>query len=278
MRLPSKALLAIWLPAGTLVVWQILASRQVINVLFFPAPTVILAAGWSMAKSGELGAQVGATLVRMSLGSALGIISGLACGLAMGSFGSIRRSLEPILSALNATPKLALLPMLMLIAGIGETARIVPIALSTFIVLAIHGLDAVRDMNPAYVELARNYGADRRAMLRHVYLPASLPRIFTGLRLALGRALVLTISVELVSSTDGLGSMIWMAWQTFSTEKLYLGVFMTSILGLLFHHGLLRLEASLIPWGNRSAGRRQSRLQPDPHPLGTAEPVYRHAE
>jgi NitT/TauT family transport system permease protein len=89
-------------------------------------------------------------------------------------------------------------------------------------------------------------------MFREVYLPASLPRIFTGLRLALGRALVITISVELVSASNGLGSMIWTAWQTFSTEQLYLGVFATCILGLLFHEGLLRLEGRLIPWGNRS--------------------------
>ena len=203
----------------------------VLNALFSPPPTVLLAAGWEMMQSGELGAQVGATLSRMFVGSAIGIIGGLACGLAMGAFDSLQRSLEPIISALNATPKLALLPMLMLITGMGETARLVPIALTSFIILAMHGLDAVRGVNPAYVELARNYGAGRRAMLRRVYLPASLPQIFTGLRLALGRALVITISVELVSSTNGLGSMIWMAWQTFSTEKLYIGVFTAAAWG-----------------------------------------------
>jgi len=84
-----------------------------------------------------------------------------------------------------------------------------------------------------------------------VYLPASLPQVFTGLRLAMGRALVITISVELVGAQNGLGSMIWMTWQTFATEKLYIGVISAATLGALFHNGLRMLEARLIPWGNR---------------------------
>jgi NitT/TauT family transport system permease protein len=223
-----------------------------LNALFFPAPSVLLSSGWEMLKSGELAVQVGATLSRMLIGSAIGMFGGLTCGLLMGAVGSVQRSLKPIVSALNSTPKLALLPMLMLFVGVGETARIVPIALTCFIVLAMHGLDAVRSVNRAYVELARNYGAGGRAMLRRVYLPASLPQVFTGLRLALGRALVLTVSVELVSSTNGIGSMIWMAWQTFSTDKLYIGVFTAAAFGALFHNGLEWLEARLIPWGNRA--------------------------
>jgi len=197
---------------------------------------------------------LGATFSRMFLGTLIGTVAGLACGLAMGASDPVRRSLEPIVSALNSTPKLALLPMLMLFTGLSETARIVPIALTCFIVLAIHGLDAVRGVNRAYVELARNYGAGGRAMLRRVYLPASLPQMFTGLRIALGRALVITISVEMVSSSNGLGSMIWQAWQTFSTDKLYIGVFTAAVLGALFHNGLAWMEMRLIPWGRR--GRR----------------------
>lgn len=247
----QKAVLVLWLPVGILALWQILASQQILNALFFPAPTLVLSAGWGMLKSGELGTQVGATLSRMFTGAGIGALLGLACGLAMGAAAPVRRSLEPIVSALNSTPKLALLPMLMLFTGIGETARIVPIALSCFIQLAMHGLDAVRSVNQAYIELARNYGARRGSMLRRVYLPASLPQIFTGLRLALGRALVLTISVEMLSSTNGLGSMIWMAWQTFSTDKLYIGIFAAAILGALTHNGLRWAEVRLLPWGNR---------------------------
>ena len=243
--------LAVWLPVTVLGLWQLLATKHVLNALFFPAPTLLAATGWGMLQSGELGSQLSATLSRMFAGSAIGIVSGLICGLAMGAVGPIRRTLEPVVSALNSTPKLALLPMLMLFTGVGEVSRLVPIALTSFVVLAMHGLDAVRGVNKAYVELARNYGANRGALLRRVYLPASLPQVFTGLRLSLGRALVITISVELVGAQNGLGSMIWMAWQTFSTEKLYVGVISTALIGALFHNGLVSLETRLIPWGGR---------------------------
>lgn len=256
-KAPRKRLrnivLALWLPVSVIALWEVLASQRAVNMLFFPPPSEVLSAAWGMMKSGEFGAQLGATLWRMLTGAVIGTLAGLACGLGMGAFDPVRRSLEPVVSALNSTPKLALLPMLMLFTGVSETARIVPIALTCFITLAIHGLDAVRGLNQAYVELARNYGAGRRAMLRRVYLPASMPQIFTGLRVALGRALVITISVEIVSSTTGLGSMIWMAWQTFSTDKLYIGVFTAAALGALFHNGLEWLETRLIPWGNRAS-------------------------
>ncbi|HSW50482.1 MAG TPA: ABC transporter permease [Bryobacteraceae bacterium] len=244
--------LSIWLPVAVLGAWQALAAMRLLNPLFFPAPSFLLASGWQMLGSGELGSQVGATMMRMLAGCALGVLSGLGCGLLMGAVAPARRTLEPMISALNSTPKLALLPMLMLIAGIGETARIVPIALTGFVILSMHGLDAVRGVDRSYVEMARNHGAGRRALLRRVYLPASLPQVFTGLRLALGRTLVITISVELVGAQNGLGNMIWMAWQTFATEKLYIGVFAAAALGALFHNGLLALEKRLIPWQNRA--------------------------
>ena len=245
-------LLSVWLPTVVLILWQTLASRHVLNSIFFPAPSAILAAGWRITQSGELGTQLAATLARMFVGTAIGITAGLACGLAMGAVDAVRKTLEPLVSALNATPKLVLLPMLLLVAGIGETARIVPVALTAFVILAVHGLDAVRGVDRAFVELARNYGANSNALLRRVYLPASLPQIFTGLRLALGRALVITVSVELIGAQNGLGSMIWMAWQTFSTEKLYVGVIVTGALGALFQNGLFHMEQRLIPWGHHA--------------------------
>jgi ABC-type nitrate/sulfonate/bicarbonate transport system permease component len=244
--------LALWLPASVIALWQVLSSQRMVNVLFFPPPSEVLSAGWGMMKSGELGMHLGATMSRLLTGAAIGAFCGLACGLAMGALEPVRRSLEPVISALNSTPKLALLPMLMLITGIDETARLIPIALTCFVTLAIHGLDAVRGVNQAYIELACNYGAGRRGMLRRVYLPATLPQIFTGLRVALGRALVIAISIEIVSAPTGLGSMIWMAWQTFSTDKLYVGVIAAAAMGLLFHNGLEWLEQRLVPWRSRA--------------------------
>jgi len=242
----------LWLPVAVLGIWQVLAGRGVLNPLFFPTPTFLAATGWDMILSGELGHAVSVTFSRMLLGSMIGVVCGLLCGLAMGVWDTVRGSLEPVVSALNSTPKLALMPMLLILTGVGETARLVPIVVTCFIVLAINTVDTVRVINQAHVELARNNGASGVRMLRRVYLPASLPQVFTGLRVALGRAMVITISVELLGSPDGLGNMIWMGWQTFSTEKLYVGIVTTALAGVLVHAGLRHVEQYCLPWRQRA--------------------------
>jgi len=206
-----------------------------------------------MVRDGSLARHVAATLRRLAAGFLLGSLAGLACGLLMGGAARLRLMLEPLVSALYSTPKLTLLPMLMLFFGVGEASRVFLISASCFVLLAMHTLDAVRALDPVYVQVARNYGAGSLALFRKVYFPASLPMIFTGLRLALGRGLVITVSVELVTPSQGLGSLIWLAWQAFATERLYIGVIFTAALGGLFHAGLQRLERQAIPWREQTS-------------------------
>jgi ABC-type nitrate/sulfonate/bicarbonate transport system permease component len=219
-----------------------------VDPLFFPPPSAIGAACARMAQSGELWRHLGATLSRMSVGLLIGSAVGVPFGILLATAARMRRTAEPFVSALNSTPKLTLLPMLMLFFGIGETPKLVLIAAGCFLTMAIQSMDAVTSINRAFVELAVNYGANRAALWRKVYAPSALPQVFTGLRLALGRALTLAVSVELVSSEKGLGSLIWMAWQTFSIDKLYVGVALAAALGMTLHLGLKRLETHLVPW------------------------------
>jgi len=247
----KAALFALWFPACVLVLWQLGANLRWFDPLFFPPPTAILAAAERMVSSGELSRHLGATLARMGAGLLAGALPGALFGLLMGTVGWVRRSTEPLVSALNSTPKLALLPMLMLFFGVGETARLLLVAAGCFLTMAIQTMDAVTSVNRAFIEMAVNYGADRWALWRKVYVPSALPQIFTGVRLALGRALVITVSVELVSAQNGLGSLIWSAWQTFTITKLYVGVTVAAALGAILHWGFQRLEARLIPWHER---------------------------
>jgi ABC-type nitrate/sulfonate/bicarbonate transport system permease component len=241
-------LFGLWLPATTLVLWQLGVELRWIDPLFFPPPTAVLGAAGRMVSNGELLVHLGATLFRMGVGLLTGAVPGALFGIIMGTVAWIRRSTEPLVAALNSAPKLALLPMLMLFFGVGETARLTLVAVGCFLTMAIQSMDAVTSVNRGFVEMAVNYGADRTALWRKVYVPSALPQIFTGLRLALGRALVISISVELVSAQNGLGSLIWSAWQTFSIEKLYVGVGVSAGLGAVLHWGFKRLEVHFIPW------------------------------
>ncbi len=249
----KRIALGLWAPLLVLACWQFAVRWGMLDPLFFPPPSELVGVGLKMVTSGELPGHVQATLVRSLGGFAIGAISGLCFGLVMGASRRLRQSAEPLLSALFATPKLSLFPMLLLLLGVGDAAKIALIALSTFILVAFHALDAVLNVNKAYAEMAANYGAGTRDLLRHVYLPACLPQVFTGLRLALSRSLVSAISVELISAQDGLGSLIWISWQTLATERLYVAIVTSAALGVLLHHVLRRLEAALLPWRGRHA-------------------------
>ena len=244
----------LWLPAAAIVIWQLAAFSGLLNPLFVPAPTVLLSSAAAMTQSGELPSNAAATLGRAAAGFLIGAAAGVSTGLLMGSITSVRQSIEPIVSALNATPKLSLFPLLMLMFGIGEAARLTLIALASFIITAIHALDALRNIHPAWVEVARNYGASRWALFSLVYLPACLPQVFSGLRLAMANALVLAISCELVNPSSGLGSLIWLAWQTFSTDRLYVAILTTAVLGGSLHAALRALERRLVPWKTPHGG------------------------
>ena len=242
------ASIRVWLPLLLLAGWQIQAQFGILNPLVFPPPSKLVATAGAMWSSGSLAEDLRVSLARLAAGLAAGAGAGLFCGLAMGAWPTARRSLEFIVSGLYSTPKLTLLPVAMLLVGVNAKAGVVLTALSSFSMMAIHCWDAVRNLNRAYVDLAVNYGAGRRAVFFKVYLPGCLPQIFTGFRLSVGRALVMTVSVEMIISSNGVGSIIWKAWQTFRTDRLYVAVLLIAATGALFHYALLWLEKVLIPW------------------------------
>ena len=244
----KRAAQVLWFPVLIAAAWQTLSANEVVNPFFFPPPTKVLATAWSMTVAGELPRELVATLDRYIRGVFLGCLAGIACGVLMGVSLAARRALEPLVAALYSTPKLTLLPLMMLLLGIGDESKIALIALVGFIFLSVQTLDAIRGVDRCFLEMARNYRAGEWALIRRVYLPAALPQIFTGLRMAFTRSLVSAITIELVSGTDGLGALIWMSWQTLATERLYVGILLAGLLGIIMHSTLASIEASVIPW------------------------------
>jgi len=233
---------------AALAAWEVMARAGLLAPLLFPAPSVIAWKVAALAGSGELARQTGATLSRMSLGLVLGGVPGAAAGLAMGSSRRLRVLLDPIVAALHPVPKIALLPLVMIAFGIGEASKIVVIAVSAFFPMLIGAMAGVRQISPIHFEVARSCGASRVKVLTRVVLPGSLPLLIAGTRLALNTALLLTMAVELVLTQNGLGSMIWMAWQTLRVEQLYASLIVVSALGWFFNTVLERLAARLAPW------------------------------
>jgi ABC-type nitrate/sulfonate/bicarbonate transport system permease component len=239
-----------WLALLMLAVWQVLALSGALNPLFFPPPSKLIEALPDLLAGGHLARNLGWTLARTGVGFGLGVVCGIVVSVLICRWERLRVAAWPVIAAANATPRLTLLPMAMLIFGVNEFARISLVALCTLLLVVIQLSDAVRGVNADYVNLAMNYGASRATVIRRVYVPACLPQGFTALRLGFGRALVLTISVELLSCDNGLGNMIWSAWQTFATERLYLSVMAAAALGLGSQILFERLELVVVPWRN----------------------------
>ena len=136
----------------------------------------------------------------------------------------------------------------MLLIGIGEQARIALIMIGAFFPMLINTMAGVRQISPIHFEVAENYGANRFNTFTHVVIPGSLPLILVGARLSINTALVLTIAVELLTAREGLGAMIWLAWETFRIEELYASLFVTAVLGFSFNKLLQYLHDRFLPW------------------------------
>ena len=243
--------------AGLLLLWELCGRLGLLNPLFFPVPSLITVAFFTMLADGEIQANLSITLSRVFAGFLIGTIPGIIIGLLMGASEKIRLLLDPLVAATFPIPKLAIFPLLMIIFGIGELSKIMAIAIGCFFLVLINAMAGVKNINKVYFEVAKNYGASKRKLFTRVILPASLPMIFTGIRLALGTSLIVVVGVEFVSANYGIGALIWNAWETFEIEKLYVGIFLCALLGILFTVVLQQTEKWITPWFGHMAHRDQ---------------------
>jgi NitT/TauT family transport system permease protein len=233
---------------GALLVWEWGVQAGFVSRLLFPAPSTIGKTLARLAADGSLLRHTSATLLRLFLGILLGGAPGLILGLLMGWSQRLRTVVEPLISAAHPIPKIAILPLIMTIFGIGEPSRLIVAALAAFFPILINTASGVRQIHPIHFQVARNYGASRWKIFTRVILPGSLPMVLTGLLLALNITLLLTIAVEMVMLRDGLGSTIWFAWETMRVEELYASLAVIILLGIGFNLLIRFLMAVYIPW------------------------------
>jgi NitT/TauT family transport system permease protein len=154
----------------------------------------------------------------------------------------------PVIAATFPIPKIALLPLLILWLGLGEPSKIAVIALGVFFPMAINTFTGVRQADPLLVRAAVAFGAHRWSVVRKVVLPSALPMIFAGLRLGAGTALLLLVAAEMIAVESGIGFLVLHAGNLMQTTKLMVGIVVLSLLGVLSHWSLGRLERLAVPW------------------------------
>lgn len=235
-----------------LVSWEGLARAGYISAFFFPPPSTILQTLLTLFTNGKMITGLGSTMVRLGLGLLFGMIPGIILGLAMGWSSRLRSIVDPFIAAVHPIPKTAIYPLIMIILGIGESSKVFTIALATFFPVLINSMLGVRQLNPVYFDVAKNYGANPWKVFSRIILPGSLPMVIAGIRIAFNNALVVTIAVELIVARQGLGVMIWYAWETLRTTELYAVLTVIALIGILINFVLVRASKYLSPWHEQS--------------------------
>ncbi len=252
-RSPSIERLVSWLsPFVVLLAWELLVRTRVLDSRFFPAPSGVSKTLFGLITSGVILNDIGISLIRIGAGFAIGATTGMVLGLIMGLSRLVRAAIKPLVGVIYPIPKIAILPLIMLIFGLGEPSKYAIVAIGVFFLVMLNTMAGVMTIDKIYLDVGRNFGARRTDVLRTIAIPGALPLIFTGLRLAWGTALLLIVAAEFVSARSGLGYRIWNAWQTFSVEEMYSGLLTISALGLVSFAILDVIERHLIPWKQES--------------------------
>jgi NitT/TauT family transport system permease protein len=182
-------------------------------------------------------------------------VAGVAIGLAIGRSRVLEALLDVPLTALYAVPMVALVPVIVLWAGFGPTAKVVIVFLFSVFAVSLNTARGVREVDPQLIEVARAYSASEVGLWKDVVLPSALPYIVTGIRLAVGRALVGVIIAEFYTSIAGLGFLIVSYANTFQTAKVFVPVVILMVLGVVLTAALHLLEGRLAPWQLEKEGR-----------------------
>jgi ABC-type nitrate/sulfonate/bicarbonate transport system permease component len=243
----SERLMGVIAPIGVFVLWELAARLHLIDTRFFPAPSSIAGTFAAQIQNGSLLSNTGISVLRLVFGFLLGALPALAVGLVMGLYRPVRIIVEPLILATYPIPKSAILPLILLIFGLGEPSKIVMVAIGVFYPVVINTASGVMQIPTMYLDVGKNYGADRWQTFRTIALPGALPFIMTGIKLGAGLGLILIAIAEMVGAQSGLGFMIWNAWQILSVNTMYVGLIMIALLGFVITFGLNELERLLIP-------------------------------
>lgn len=238
--------LLVWV--AVLALWEVLVRVGVLRGLFLPAPSAIGRSLFTLAESGALAPHLGATLLRITAGLGVGAAIGVLLGLLMGTSRPLQRTIDPLVAALHPIPKLAFFPLLIVLFGVGERSKLAAVALGAFFPMLLNTMAGVRSLKPVHLELARNHGATRAQLFGRILLPGSLPMMLTGLRLSSNVAFHSTIGVEMVGSRTGIGSLLWLSWQTFRIDQLYAVLAVIAAIGIALATLVRLVAARLAPW------------------------------
>jgi ABC-type nitrate/sulfonate/bicarbonate transport system permease component len=242
-------------PLSLLVViafWQALAvlngALHFYNPKLFPSPADIALAGWVLAEKGDLQRHLAASIGRVAIGFVIAAPIAILLGAMVAKMRLFETIVDPVVEALRPIPTLALLPIIILWFGIGETSKVFFISYSCFFVIFTTTVLGVRNVDPVLVRAAQSLGLSRLRVYRHVIFPSALPDVLVGLRLGLSVGFFVIVAAEFIAADTGLGYLINYSRTWFQVDNMMLGAVVIGALGITSNYLLVALERYLFRW------------------------------
>jgi NitT/TauT family transport system permease protein/sulfonate transport system permease protein len=245
----SSGLLAI------LMVWEGLSVAGIINPFLFPSPSRIIATLGAMLADGTLLEHSLASLNRVLVGFALAAFVGITLGVMLGLWRSAAETVRPVIEALRPVPPIAWTPLAILWFGVGNAPSYFLVFVGAVFPVFVNTITAVHAIERSQINAALCLGANRRLLVTDIIVPASLPLIFPGLRIALGAGWMCVVAAELIAAQSGLGYMIQQSRMLLQTPNVLAGMVTIGAIGFAMNAGMLRLERRLVPWRDAEARR-----------------------
>ena len=248
---PLFSLAGVVVPALLLAAWWYASANGLVRPLFLPSPTAVLVTGYEQLLSGTLLGDASVSIYRIVVGWLAATLLAVPTGVLMGNFRLIEGALEPLISTARYMPVVALIPLSILWAGIGDGQKILILFLGTFFQQVLMVMDDVKSVDMNLVRAGQTLGFSGAEILRRIVLPASLPRIWDTLRITIGWTWTYLVVAELVASNSGLGYAILRAQRYMHTDKIFAGILLIGLIGLLTDQAFRWLGRRAFHWQKR---------------------------
>jgi len=233
--------------------WYGIAYSGLINPSLVPTPHAVAARFWELLTEGRLLSDMWMSTQRVFLGVASGIVVAVPVGFVLGWYREIRRYIDPLINFFRALPPIALIPLVIVYFGIGESAKIVILFYASFFAGVIVMYEGVAQISPIFIRVAKTLGATDGEVFRKVVLPLAVPHILTAVRVALGVAWATLVASELIAAQQGLGALIQNASSFFQLDIIYVGIICIGLIALVMDLILRAASRRLVAWQDRIA-------------------------
>jgi ABC-type nitrate/sulfonate/bicarbonate transport system permease component len=231
-----------------LVIWQVLGATNIVKPQYISQPTRVIRAGYELLSSGGFMRHVYTSMSELLIGFLLALVFGVLSGLLMGRYRILGGLFDPLIMALYATPRVALIPLFVVWFGVGMGSKVFVVFIGVIFPILINTMTGIRQVDRTLLQAGRSYGATERQLFTKILLPGALPAMMTGIRLGWGRGILGMVIGEMYVSMAGLGHLMMTAGNAMKTDMLFFLIIIVAGLGYLGSTFFRLLERKLVPW------------------------------